>query len=142
MNVTYRCICLVLIAACLGVWGCKKKDTTTGPETTTISQDQIDGVRDAMTRGMKVTAFSSLKKTHVGKTCVVTARTMEDKAQLGPPPPPFGMVRVLGQTTIYQGELNDVSSDSLTIRAAYPSPNHYKNVEIARDDIQSIHLGK
>ncbi len=139
MNVTYRCICLVLIVACLGVSGCKKKEAT--PEATTVSQAQIDSVRDAMTRDMQATAFSSLKKAHVGKKCVVTARTMEDKAQLGPPPPPFGMVRLLGSTTLYQGELNDVSSDSLTIRAAYPSPNHYKNLEIARDDIQSIHLG-
>ena len=140
MNITYRCICFVLVAACLGVSGCKKKDTTTGPEVGTISQDQIDGARDAMTSGMQAIAFSSLKETHVGKTCVVMARTMEDKAQLGPPPPPFGMVRLLGQTTIYQGELNDIAPGTLAIRAAYPTPGHYKKLEIVKEDIQSIHL--
>jgi len=139
VNVTYRCICLVLIVACLGVSGCKKKEAA--PEATTISQAQIDSARDAMTRDMQATAFSSLKKAHVGKKCVVTARTMEDKAQLGPPPPPFGMVRMLGSTTIYQGELLDIATGALTIRAAYPSPNHYKELEIPKEDIQSIHLG-
>ena len=140
MNVTYRCICLVLAATCLVASGCKKKDATTGSEAATISQDQIDGARDAITRGMQAIAFGSLKKTHVGKKCVVTARTMEDKAQLGPPPPPFSMVRLLGSTTIYRGELEDISPGTLTIRAAYPTPDHYKRLEIAKEDIQSIHL--
>ena len=142
MNITYRCICVVLIAACLIVSGCKKKDATTGPGTATISQDQIDSARDAMTRGMQAIAFSNLKKAQVGKKCVVTANTMEDKAKLGPPPPPVGMVQLLGQTTIYQGKLVDVAPGALTIRAAYPTPNHYKKLEILKEDIQSIHLAQ
>ena len=140
MNVTYRCICFVLIVACLGVWGCKKKNATADPEAATISQSQIDAVRDTVTRDMQRMAFSSLKETHVGKNCVVVARTMEDTAQLGPPPPPLGMVRLLGQTTLYRGELDDVAPESLTIRAAYPTAGRYKKLEIAKEDIQSIHL--
>jgi len=142
VNVTYRCICVVLAAACLVVSGCKKKGATTDPGTATISQDQIDAARDGMTHDMQEIDFGSLKKTHAGKKCVVTARTMEDTAQLGPPPPPPGMVRLLGSTTIYRGELDDVSPGSLTIRAAYPTPGHYKRLEIAKEDIQSIHLAK
>jgi len=138
VNVTYRCICLILVVACLVATGCKKKSTTTNPGTTAISQDQIDAVRDTLTRGMQAIAFGSLKQSHTGKTCVVTART----TQLGPPPPPLGMVRLLGQTTIYRGELDDVSSDSLTIRAAYPTAGRYKELEIAKEDIQSIHLAR
>jgi hypothetical protein len=140
VNVTCRCICLILVAACLVAAGCKKKGTTTSPGTTAISQDQIDAARDMLTRDMQKMAFTSLKKTHVGKNCVVVARTMEDTAKLGPPPPPLGMVRLLGQTTIYRGELDDVSSGSLTIRAAYPTAGRYKKLEIAKEDIQSIHL--
>ena len=50
------------------------------------------------------------------------------------------MMRLLGQTTIYRGELDDVTPDSLTIRAAYSTAGHYKKLEIAKEDIQSIHL--
>jgi hypothetical protein len=142
VNVTYRCICLILVAACLVATGCKKKDTTTDPETTTISQDQIDAVRDTMTRDMQEMAFGSLKKTHAGRKCVVMARNMKDTTQLGPAPPPPGMMRLLGQTTIYRGELDAVSSDSLAIRAAYPTSGNYKKLEIAKEDIQSIHLAR
>jgi hypothetical protein len=138
VNVTYRCICLILVVACLVATGCKKKDTTTDPGTTTISQAQIDAVRDTMTRDMQEMAFGSLKETHAGRKCVV----MASSAQLGPPPPPRGMIRLLGQTTIYRGELDAVSSDSLTIRAAYPTSGNYKKLEIAKEDIQSIHLAR
>ena len=138
MNVTYRCICLILVVACLAATGCKKKDATTDAGAATVSQTQIDAARDVMTRDMQAIAFGSLKQSHTGKTCVVTART----TQLGPPPPPLGMVRLLGQTTIYRGELDDVSSDSLTIRAAYPTAGRYKKLEIAKEDIQSIHLAR
>jgi len=139
VNVTYRCICLVLVAACLAGSGCKKQGAATGSGAT-VSQAQIDAARDAMTRDMQEIAFDSLKKTHAGRKCVVTARTMEDTAQLGPPPPPLGMVRLLGQTTLYRGEFDDVSPDRLTLRAAYPTAGHYKRLEIAKEDIQSIHL--
>lgn len=142
MNVTYRCICLILVAACLGISGCKKKNATTSQEAATVNQAQIDAARDVMTRGMQEMVFSSLKKTHAGRKCVITARTMEDRSQLGPPPPPLGMVRLLGQTTLYRGELDDVASESLTIRAAYPTAGNYKKLTIAKEDIQSIHLAR
>lgn len=144
MKVTYLCTCVTLVVACLAVSGCKEKDATTAPglEEATVSQANIDAARDSITRNMREVAFADLKKTHVGTTCVVTARTMDDRAQLGPPPPPLGMVRLLGQTTIYRGELDDISPDSLTIRAAYPTAGNYKRLKIPQQDIQSIHLAQ
>jgi hypothetical protein len=91
---------------------------------------------------MEKVTFDDLQKPHIGKICVVTARTMEDRTQLGPPPPPPGMVHLFGQTTIYRGELGDISPESLTIRAAYPTAGKYKKLKIAKEDIQSIHLAQ
>ena len=135
----YRCIYIILTILCLVVSGCDKKSGS-DQGGATVSQADIDAVRDAMTRDMQKVAFSSLDKTHIGRTCVVTAQTMEDSAQLGPPPPPPGMLRVLGSTTIYNAELDAVDADSLTVRAAYPTSGKYKKIEIAEEDIQSIHL--
>lgn len=142
MKLIFRCTCFLLAVACLGVSGCKERDTTTDsvPGQTTFSQADIDAVRDAITRGMRKAAFGDLKTTPVGTRCVVTARTMEDRTQLGPPPPPPDMVRLLGQTTIYRGELDAVSPDGLTIRAAYPTTGNYKKLKIAKEDVQSVHL--
>jgi len=140
VNIIYRCICLVLMVACLGVSGCEKKEAT--PEATRISQAQIDGARDAMTRDMQKVAVNGLKKSHTGKQCVVTARTMEDKSQLGPPPPPIGMVRLLGDTTLYQGELVDIAPGTLTIQAPYPTAGRVKEIEINKEDIHSVHLAR
>jgi len=144
VNAGYRCTCVILAVACLAVSGCKERDTTTASDSgqATFSQADIDAARDMITRGMRKVAFGDLKTTPVGTKCVVTARTMEDRAQLGPPPPPPGMVRLLGQTTIYRGELDDISSDSLTIRAAYPTAGNYKRLKITQQDIQSIHLAQ
>ncbi|MBN2128016.1 MAG: hypothetical protein JW741_00900 [Sedimentisphaerales bacterium] len=142
MNAGYRCACVILALACMAVSGCKEKDTTSDsdPGQATVSQAEIDAVRDAVTRNMRKITFGDLRTAPVGTKCVVTARTMEDRAQLGPPPPPPGMVRLLGQTTIYRGELDGVAPDGLTIRAAYPTAGNYKKLKIAKEDIQSIHL--
>ena len=48
----------------------------------------------------------------------------------------------MGSTTLYTGELTDVSPGAIRIRAAYPTSGNYKYVEIAPGDIQSIHLGE
>jgi len=124
--------------------GCEKKGGDNGPGSgeATVSQDRIDAVRDAMTRDMQPVPFASLHETHLGRQCVVTARTMTDTTKLGPPPPPPGMVHLMGQTTIYRGELDEISASSLTLRAAYPTPGNFKTLEIAKEDILSIHLAK
>jgi hypothetical protein len=121
--------------------GCKKKTATTGGDAT-VSAENIAAVRDALTRGMSRTAISNLKATHVGKQCVVTAQVPADGLDLGSAPPPPGMVRLLGQTILYHAELDRISDESLTVRAAYPTSGNYKRIEIARDDIQSIHLAQ
>jgi len=76
VNIIHRLICLVLVAVCLGLWGCKKESETTDP--VTVDQTQIDAARDAATRDMQKVTFSVLKKSHTGKKCVVMAHTPED----------------------------------------------------------------
>ncbi len=95
-----------------------------------------------MTRGMEPVAFASLAAVHVGRQCVVTARAADEGAGGDQAPPPLGMVRKLGPTTIYKGEIEAVSVDSLKIRAPYPTSGRYKAVTIPRADIQSLYLAK
>ena len=139
-----RCLCLVTALALLMVTNCKPRNDKArssapvpGP-----SPAEIAAVRDTMTRGMEPVAFASLAAVHVGRPCVVTARAAEQGAGGDPAPPPLGMVHKLGPTTIYKGEIQEVSADSLKIRAAYPTSGRYKTVEIPRADIQSLHLAK
>ncbi len=117
--------------------GCKKKESGPAPQAVEPAAMEIAKVRDALARGMQPVGFDKLTKTHVGKRCVVVARS----TPLPPPPPPLGMVRIMGSTTLYSGELNDVSPQGIKIRAAYPTSGNYKYVEIASGDIDSIHLG-
>jgi hypothetical protein len=90
---------------------------------------------------MQPVAFAGVKSSHVGKQCLVEARTPEGGVRIAPPPPPLGMVRTVGQVIFYAGELDNVSPDGLTIRKAYPTAGTFKKVEIPQGDIQSIHLG-
>ena len=140
MSERYRYICIILTILCLAVSGCDKKGGTgdSGAGDAAFSQADINAVRDAMARDMQRVAFSSLDQTHVGRTCVVMAQTMTAEKQASPPPP--GMLRIMGSTTIYSAELDAVGADSLTVRAAYPTSGKYKRIEIAEEDIQSIHM--
>lgn len=139
MITAFRCLFFVCVVALLTLAGCKKETPVVGGNTT-VSDEDIAAVRDAMTRGMNKTALSSLKATDIGKKCVVTARTPVGGYQSTPPPPPPGMVRLLGQAIIYNGEFDRVSDESVTVRAAYPTAGNYKRIEIPRDDIQSFYL--
>lgn len=125
------------------VLGCGKKesDAETGAEAA-VSQDRIDATRDALAGDMDRIDVGRLTKTHIGRQCVVTAQTPADAKFGPPPPPPPGMVHRLGQTTIYCGELEDISPDEVTVRAPYPTAGNNKSLKIARVDIQSIHLAK
>jgi hypothetical protein len=106
------------------------------------SSAEIAAVRDTLTRGMEPIAFANLTAAHVGKPCVVTARAADESAGGNTAPPPLGMVHRLGPTTIYKGEIQEVSADRLKIRAAYPTSGRYKTVEIRRTDVQSLHVAK
>lgn len=118
--------------------GCKKKENgpVQTPQVVGPGATEIAAVRDALTRGMQPVSFDKLAKTHVGKRCVVAARSVP----IPPPPPPLGMARIMGSTTLYMGEINDVSPEAIKVRAVYPTSGNYKYVEIARGDIKSIHL--
>jgi hypothetical protein len=129
---------IALAVILLVVWGCKKKESGSAQTPAVVGPGaaEVAALRDALTRGMQPVDFDKLAKTHIGKRCVVAARS----TPIPPPPPPLGMVRIMGSTTFYAGELNDVTSDGLKIRAAYPSSGNYKYVELARADIQSVHI--
>jgi hypothetical protein len=91
---------------------------------------------------MHEVAFDSLTAAHIGRHCVVIARTPEERARADSSPPPLGMVRRLGGTTIYKGEIQNLSPDGLKICAPYPTSGQQKVIEIPRADIRSIYLAK
>jgi hypothetical protein len=107
-----------------------------------MSAEDIAAARDVVTRGMREIAVDKLGASDTGKNCVVMAHTPADGYAPVPPPPPPGMVRLMGETIMYRGEFDKVSADSLTIRAAYPTPGNYKRIEIPLDDVQSCHLAR
>ena len=132
----YWLIWVVVSIVLAGVGGCEKKDTGGA----SVSAEDVAAVRDVLARGMRETAVSELTSADVGKKCVVTAAAPSGGYRPAPPPPPRGMVRPMGQTIIYSGEFDGVSADSLTVRAAYPTPGNYKRIDISKDDVQSFHL--
>lgn len=142
MKRSCRRIGVMLGIAFLVVSGCGKKGdpgrNDSGPAP--ISAEQITAIRNSLAQGMKPISFGTVKASDVGKQCLVEARTPEGGVRIAPPPPPLGMVRTVGQVTFYAGELDNVSSDGLTIRKAYPTAGNFKKVEIPKGDIQSIHL--
>ncbi len=139
--------CLVCVAFLflLLVWsGCGKRDVgeekSEGPAP--VSAEQIAAARKVLAQGMQPVALANVKSSDVGRQCLVEVRTPEGGIQIAPPPPPPGMVRMVGQVTFYQGELDGVTPESLTVRKAYPTSGSFKKLEIPRADIQSIHLAR
>ncbi len=61
----------------------------------------------------------------------------EDQAR-----PPLGMGYTLGQTVVYEGEIEELRPDALKIGAPYPTSGRYKTIEIPRPDIQSLHVAR
>jgi hypothetical protein len=121
----------------LALLGCGKKEREpAAPEAVGPGAAEIAAARDALTRGMQRVGVDKLTTAHVGRRCVVAARS----ALIPPPPPPLGMVRIMGSTTFYMGQLSDISPEAVKIGAAYPTSGNRKYVDIARGDIQSIHL--
>lgn len=140
-----RCLRLVTaVALLMVVVNCKPKDdkSQSSAQTPGPSPAEIAALRDAMTRGMEPVTFASLGAAYVGKQCVVVVRAADERAGGDAAPPPLGMVHRLGPTTIYKGEIQEVSPEGLKIRAAYPTSGRYKTVEILRADIQSLHVAQ
>lgn len=142
MIVKCNCPLLVFCFVLLAFMGCKKKDTGTGGgvHSAAVSADEIAKAVDVMTRGMREISPNKLSASYGGKPCVVTGRQPEGGLDLGSTPPPRGMLRFMGQTVIYCGEIEEVSAGSIAVRAPYPTPGNYKTVEIAREDIESVHV--
>lgn len=142
MKIQWCRISVAFVVVLLAVSGCGKRDNgteqTSGPAP--VSAEELAAVKKAMTRGMQAIGFANLKPVHVGKGCVVETRTPDGGLQIKPPPPPPGMVHAAGQVTFYRGELDSITSESLTIRKGYPTPGNFKEIEIPKGDIRSIYL--
>ncbi len=142
MNARCHCPLLVFCFVLLAFMGCKRKDAPVAGDSqnAAISAEVIGKALDAVTQGMREVSLNKVSTSNKGEECVVAAYKPKDGPDLGKTPPPLGMVRFLGNTVIYHGELDEVSVGSITIRAPYPTPGNYKTVEIAKEDIQSIHV--
>lgn len=140
----YGLLCLAAALVLVIVAGCKPRHGTSRPSQSAPGPDpaQIAAAKEALTRGMQEIAFGNLTTAHIGRQCVVIARRAEDPAGSNAAPPPLGMVLRLGQTTLYKGELQELSSDRLTVRAPYPTSGRYKTVEVLRSDIESVYLAR
>jgi hypothetical protein len=138
-EVKFRRAVLLTVLVVFALVGCKRKEdgAANSSPVRMVNAAEIAAVRNAMTQGMTAVTFDKLAEAHVGHRCVVTARTPD---QADPPPPPLGMVRIMGATTIYSAELHEVSPRGLKIRAAYPTSGNLKIIEIPRQDLQSIHI--
>jgi hypothetical protein len=144
MSVRYPLLCVVAAAVLVAVTGCKPHRENPGPSgpAGTASPAEIAAVKEAMTRGMQEIVPDSLNAGHIGRQCVVVAQTSDQRNRADSAPPPLGMVRRFGPVTAYKGEISDVSPGNLTIRAPYPTSGRYKTIEVARSDVQSIHLAQ
>jgi hypothetical protein len=144
MRIHVHSLCLTTTLILVTLAGCKPRSDaarSSGP-TAEPTAAEVTAIRDALTKGMQPTTFDSLATADVGKQCVVTARAAAEGTGGDQAPPPLGMVRRLGQTVIYKGEIEQVLPDGLKIRAPYPTSGRYKTIEIPRSDIQSLHLAK
>jgi hypothetical protein len=144
MKIDSRNLCLAIAILLATLAGCKPRSDAGRPsgQAPEPNAAQVAAVTDALTKGMQQATFDSLAAADVGKQCVVVTRPGAAGTGADQAPPPFGMVHRLGQMVIYKGEIQEVSSDSLRIRAAYPTSGRYKTIEIPRPDIQSLHMAK
>ena len=144
MMIDSRSLCLTIALLLVTLPGCKPRSDAgrSSGQTSEPAPADVAAVRDTLTRGMQQTTFDSLAAADVGKQCVVTARASTEGTGADQAPPPLGMVRKLGQTVIYKGEIQEVSPDGLKIRAAYPTSGRYKTIEIPRSDIQTLYVAK
>jgi hypothetical protein len=133
-------LAVIGLAVLLAVMGCKPK-TKTAATAADVPAEDIAVLRAALTKGMQAVSIGDVTAEHVGRPCVVVART-PTKSAPADAPPPLGMVRILGSTTFYKGRIHGVSSEGLQVHAAYPTSGNLKILSIPSTDIQSIHVGK
>ena len=139
MSAACRCLLIFCLIFLLIPTGSREK-TSASAGNATISAEDVASIRDSLACGMSKMALGELNNAHLGKKCVVIACTPTGGYRPTAPPPPSGMVRVLGQTLVYDAEFDRISNDSITVCAAYPTTGIFKKIEIPRDDVQSFHL--
>jgi len=119
--------------------GCSRKEAETSSYPSGSNPPETAPVVAALTKGMRSIAVTKVSKSqHIGRPCVIVAKTPERR---DPPPPPMGMVRLMGPTIIYTAQIHDVSADTLEIKADYPNSDNAKIITVPKVDIQSLYLG-
>lgn len=132
---------MMVAAVLVAATGCKRREQANAAPVAEAPAEEVQAVLAILARGMQAVPRTSLKAEQVSRSCVVVARTPQ---RAGPPdaPPPLGMVRILGGTTIYKGQIHAVSREAVEVHAPYPNSGRLKIVSIPATDIQSIHVGK
>ena len=139
MDVKCFVMAILIAASLLAGPGCKPKADEVGANPTAELPPDAAATIQALTRGMQPIAVTSISKPqHIGRRCVVVAKTPERR---DPPPPPLGMVRLMGPTIVYIAQIHDISADTLDVKAAYPNSDSVKIITVPKADIQSVHLG-
>ncbi|MEN6577022.1 MAG: hypothetical protein ABFD90_11820 [Phycisphaerales bacterium] len=139
MCVRHFCVVFLVVAPLLALVGCAPKETEANSYSSVSNAPDITPVIGALTKGTRPIGVTKVfKPQHIGRRCVIVARTPERR---DPPPPPMGMVRLMGPTIIYTAEIHDVSADTLDIKADYPSSGNAKIITVPKADIQSLYLG-
>ena len=132
-------IVFLMVASLSVLPGCNRKEAETSSYPNVSNPPETAPVVAALTRGMRSIGVAKVSKSqHVGRPCVIVAKTPERR---DPPPPPMGMVRLMGPTIIYTAQFHDVSDDTLKIKAGYPNSDNAKIIAIPKADIQSLYLG-
>ena len=130
---------LFTAASLLALQGCKPKEDSAGTYPTVAAPPDMAATIQALTQGMQPIAVAGVSKPqHIGRRCVIVAKTPERR---DPPPPPLGMVRLMGPTIVYIAQIHDVSADTIDVKASYPGSDSVKIVTVPKADIQSVHLG-
>ena len=131
----FRCISLLLLWAFLAGVGCKDKNVDRSQGAGTPDPAAVKAYFDAVSKGMKTIPVDRISATMVGKGCAIMAATPQDRL---PPPPPLGMMHIMGPTTVYQGTCAEVGADAVTVEVAYPASGKSKKIVVPVPDIQMI----
>ncbi len=135
MQKKFRCISLLLLWAFLAGYGCKDKNTDRSHGGGTPAPAEVKAYFDAVSKGMKTIPVDRISGTMVGKGCAIMAATPQRRV---PPPPPLGMMRIMGSTTVYRGTCAEAGADAVTVEVAYPTSGKSKRITVPVPDIQMI----
>ncbi len=129
------CISLLLLWAFLAGVGCKDKNIDRSNGVGTPTPAAVKAYFDSVSKGMKTIPVDRISEAMVGKQCAIMAATPQDRT---PPPPPIGMMRIMGPTTVYRGTCAEAGADAVIVEVAYSTSGKSKRITVPVQDIQMI----